>query len=143
LVVRVLPAHESGTPEGATHQQAPVSAEQHPVLTFGLLDQIDIAGIVAISRVNPQESKPSGQRAKVYIQQEECRSFQRLWPGPGEDVEAVLLLEPTAPGYRGLRYHQVPDLGQGYPRTLDKVPHGGGWVVGQVKLTALATAARQ
>jgi hypothetical protein len=59
LVVGVLPAHESGTAQCPTHQQASVSAEQHSVFTSGLFDEMVIVSVFVVTGVDAQEPKPA------------------------------------------------------------------------------------
>jgi hypothetical protein len=102
LVVAVLPAHKGSTAQHPTHQQAPVPAERHPVLSSSLLDELAIVSVLAVRvigrcpdrmspgrrppaagrlcRVDAQETKPAGQRTQVHIQQGERRPLQRLRP---------------------------------------------------------------
>ena len=143
LVVGVLPAHESGSAQRPTHQQATVSAEQDSVLTSGLLDELVIISVPAVRRVDPQQPKPAGQRAEVHVQQEEGRPLQGLRSRPDGDVEPVLLPQTTLPGHRDPGHDQVPDLGQGYACTLDEMPSCGRRVVRQVEVAAVAAPARQ
>jgi len=143
LGVGVLTAHESGTAQRLAHQQAPVSAEQHSVLTSGPLDEMVVISVLVVRRVDAQEPKPAGQRAEVHVQQEERRPLQGLGPGSDDDVEPVLLLQPAPPGHRNLGHDQVPDLGQWHAHALDEMPNRGSRVVRKVELAALAAPARQ
>jgi len=142
LVVGVLTAHKGSTAQGPTHQKAPVSAEQHPILTSGLLDEMVIVSVLVVCRLDAQEPKPAGQRAEVHIQQEERRAVHWLGAGPDNDVEPVLLLQPTSPRNQPPVQEQVSDLGQGHAGTLDEMACCGVWVVRHVELTALAASSR-
>ena len=142
LLVRVLSAYESGSPQRPTHQQAPVSAEQHSILMVSLLDEVFIGGVFSVSGIDAQQPKPAGQGAQMYVQQEARRPLQRLRPGSNPNVEPVLLPQPTVQGRRVLGHDQSPDLGQRHPRTLDKMPNGGARVVRQVEFAALAGMTR-
>jgi hypothetical protein len=139
----LLPAHEGRPAQAPAHQQAPVSAEEHSVLSSGLLDEVVVVSVVFVRRVDAQEPEPAGERAEVNVQQEERWPLQRLGPGSDHDIELVLLLQPTPPGQRNLGYEQVPDLGQWHTRALDEMPHRGGRIVPKVDLAAVAALTRQ
>ena len=142
LVVRVLSAHESRPAQRPAHQQPPVSAEQHSILSFSLLHEMVIGSVVLVRRVDAQQPEPAGQHTEMHVQQEACRPLQRLRPGSNAHPEPVLLPQPAAAGQRTLGHDQVPDLGQWHAYTLDEVPNGGARVVRQVDFAALAGTTR-
>ena len=125
------------------HQQAPVAAEQHSVLMSGLLDEMVIVSVFVVRSLDAQEPKPAGQCAEVYVQQEERRPLQGLRPGSNDDVEPVLLLQPTPPGHGNPGHNQVPDLGQWHACALYEMPNCGSRVAWQVELAAVTAPARQ